>query len=122
VGEQLCRLENLGDEHGTLTSGGRRQKMEVLPHSSANRAGNADVVLKTGQPAFDCQRYEFRHYCSALYPESAVVAKLEVAGCIADDKSPTSLITNQDVGTESEQEVLDVEVPCCTNSPCQIIS
>ena len=76
VGEQLRGLENLGDEHGSLTRRSGREKVQILPDCSADRAGNSDVVLQARQPALHGLRYQLCHHCSALHPEPAVVEKL----------------------------------------------
>src|SRR5689334_6992434 len=77
-GEQLSRAEDLGDEHGPLALGGRREKMKILPDGTANGARNPDVVLQPGPPASNSLRNELCHHGAALHPEEPIVAKAEV--------------------------------------------
>lgn len=121
VCQQLGRFENLGDEHRPLASWGRRKEVEVLPNCAANRAWDSDVVLESGQVAFDCLRYEFRHDSSALDPEPTIVHELEVARDVADDEAAKSLVTDEDVGSQTEDEVFDIEITGGCYGPCQII-
>src|SRR5690349_2732536 len=46
--EELSRVENLGDEHRTLTLRCRGEKVQILPHCAADGAGNAYVVFQSG--------------------------------------------------------------------------
>ena len=121
VCQELGRLENFRDEHGPLSRWGRRKKVQVLPDRSADRARNPDVVLQTRQSALDGLRYQLCHHCSALHPEPAIVEKLQMAGSIPDDETPESLVADEDVGTESEYEILDSELTGSSDSPCQIL-
>ena len=121
VGQQLGGLENLRDEHGSLSRRGGRKKVQVLPDRSANRAGNSDVVLQTRQSALDGLRYQPCHHCSALHPEPAIVEKLQMAGSIPDDEAPESFVANKDVGAEPEYEILDSELTSSGDGPCQIL-
>jgi len=121
VCQQLGGLENLRDEHGSLSCRGGRKKVQVLPDRSADRAGNSDVVLQARQSALDSLRYQPCHHCSALNPEPAVVEKLQMAGCIPDDKAPESPVADEDVCTEPEYEILDSELTGSSDSPCQIL-
>src|SRR5262249_10734058 len=47
-GEDVARLEDLGDEHRALAVGRRREKMEVLPDRAAHGARDPDVMLQAG--------------------------------------------------------------------------
>src|SRR5688500_3559614 len=44
-GQDVARLEDLGDEHRALALRRRRQEVEILPDRAANGARNADVML-----------------------------------------------------------------------------
>ena len=119
--EQVGRFEYLGDEHCPLSGWGRRQKVQVLPDRSANGARDPNVVLEARQAAFDSQRYEFRHDSSTLDPEPTIVEESEVTRCVADHEASKSLVSDENVGSESEHEIFDVEITGSGYSPCQII-
>src|SRR2546423_9950701 len=121
VAEQLRRFEDFGDEHRSLPGGRWRQKVKILPDCATNRAGDADIVFEARPAAFDCQRYEFRHYSSALDPEPAIVEEFEVTRCVANDESPKSLVSDENVGAESQHEIFDTEIPGSGYRPCQIV-
>ena len=121
VCQQLGGLENLRDEHGSLSLRSGRKKVQVLPDRSADRAGDSDVVLQTRQSALDGLRYQPCHHCSAFHPELAVVGKVQMAGRIPDDETPESFVADEDVGTEPEYEILDSELTSSDDSPCQIL-
>jgi len=95
--------------------------MEVLPHRAANGAGNAYVMLQTGQTTLDCQRDEFCHYGSALDPKPSIVEKLQVTGGVSYDKAAKPFITNENVCAEAEDEIVDPKLACRADRPCQII-
>jgi len=40
---------------------------------------------------------------------------------VADDETSESLVADQNVGAESEYEVVEVEIPGGSNCPCQIL-
>jgi len=44
-----------------------------------------------------------------------------VAGDVADDKTTKSLVPNEDVGSQTEDEVLNIEIASGGDCPCQII-
>ena len=95
--------------------------MQVLPNRAADCAWDSDVVLDARQAAFHGLRYEFRHNSSSLDPEPAIVEESQVARCVTDDEAAKSLVSDQDVGSQTEDEVFDVEITCGGDSPCQII-
>ena len=95
--------------------------MQVLPDRAANCAWDSDVVLEAGQVAFNGLRYEFRHNSSTLDPEAAIVEEPEVTRRVTDDEAAKSLVSDQDVGSQAEDEVFDVEIACGSDGPCQII-
>ena len=72
-GQQLGGVEYFGDEHRSLTRGGRREKMEILPHGAANSAGYSDVMLEAGPAPLHRLRNELRDDRSALYPQLSIV-------------------------------------------------
>lgn len=121
VCQQLGGLEDLRDEHCSLSRRRGRKKVQVLPDRSANRAGNSDVVLQTRQAALDGLGYQPCHHRSALHPKPAVVEKLQMAGSISDDEAPESFVADEDVGTEPEYEILDSELTSSSDGPCQIL-
>jgi len=121
VGQQLCRLENFGDEHGSLSRRGGRKEMQILPDRSPNRARNSDIVFKARQPPLDGLRDQLCHHCSALHPEPAIVQKLQMAGGIPNYEAPESLVADEYVGTEAEHEILDPELASRGDGPCQIL-
>ena len=75
LGQQLGRLEDLGDEHRSLSFGLRRQKMQILPDRAADGAGDSDVVLQSRPSALDGLRDQLCHHGTALDPELAVVER-----------------------------------------------
>ena len=121
VGQQLRRIEDFRDEHGSLPRWGWRKKVQVLPDCSTDRAGNSDVVLETRESALDSLRYQLCHHGPALDPEPAIVEKLQVTRSIPDDETPESLVTDEDVGSEPKYEILEPEVTGGSDSPCQIL-
>src|SRR6266550_2324974 len=109
VREKLGRFEYLRDEHRSFPSRGWRKKVEILPDSPPYRARDSDVVLQPGQSALDRLGYEFRHYGTALDPESTILGEPEVTRCVSDDQASESFVAYQDVGAKPEHEVLDAE-------------
>src|SRR6267143_5247336 len=73
VGEEFGRLKDFGDEHGSLSSRCRREKMQILPNRTADSARDSDVVLQAGKPTLDSLGYQFRHDRPALHPKLPVV-------------------------------------------------
>ena len=51
--EDRCRFEDVGDEHCALACRLRFEKMQVLPDSTANGAGNSNVVLEARPAALN---------------------------------------------------------------------
>lgn len=41
---------------------------------------------------------------------------------VADDESAESSVANEDIGAQAKDEVLDSEISCRGNGPCQIVS
>jgi len=121
VGQQLCRIEDFRDEHGPLPRRSGRKKVQILPDRSADRAGDSDVVLETRESALDGLRYQLCHDGPALDPEPAIVEELQVTRGIPDDETPESFVTDEDVGTKPEYEILDSEVTSGGDSPRQIL-
>ncbi len=121
VGEQLRRLEDLGDEHGPFPRWCGRKKVQVLPDRSADSTGNPDIVLQTRQPTLDGLRNQPCHHRSALHPQPSVVEKFQMARGIPNDETAEPLVADEYVGAETEHEILDSEVTGGGDSPCQIL-
>src|SRR5437868_8627890 len=66
--KQLRSVENLGDEHRALASRRGREKVQILPHGTADCAGDTDVMLETCKPARNGLGNEPGHHCPALNP------------------------------------------------------
>ena len=111
VGQELGRLEDLGDEHRALALRRRRQKVQILPDGAANGARNSDVVLESGPVRARPPGDQLRHHGAALDPELPVVAELEVARGVPDDEAAKSLVADQNVGAEPEHEVIESRAP-----------
>src|SRR5207244_12419911 len=90
----------------------RTDKVPVLPTRAANCGGHSHVVLQARQASFHGLRYEFRHNSSSLDPEPAIVEDPQVARCVTDNEAAKSLVSDQDVGSQAEYEVFDVEITC----------
>jgi len=121
MGKQLGRFEHLGDEHRSFPGGSGREEVEILPHRSADRAWYPDIVLEPGEAALDGLRDEFCHHRSTFHPELPSVEKLQVIGDVPDDETAESLVSDEDVCAESEDEVLDSQLASRRNRPCQIV-
>ena len=79
-------------------------------------------MLEAGPATLDSLRYEFGHHGAAFDPEPAIIREPEMIGGIADYQAAESLVANEYVGAESENEILDTELACRGYSPCQIVS
>src|SRR4051794_22672832 len=78
-GQDLCRLEDLGDEHRPLARRRRREEVQVLPHGAANSARDADVVLESGPATLDRLEDHVAHDRAALGSKAAIVTEAEMA-------------------------------------------
>ncbi len=108
--EDVARLEYFRYEHGALALRRGREKVQVLPDCAAHRARDPHVVLES-RPAAACRlEYEVAHHRAALHPQSAVLSPLRVARAVADHESAKAAVAHQDVGAESQHEVLDAKL------------
>jgi hypothetical protein len=119
--QQLGGFENFGDEHGAFPFWGRRQKMEVLPHCSAHRARDSHVMLEARPFPLNGLGYQLAHHRAALHPQLPVVGKPEMARGVAYDQAAKTLVTDEDVGAQSEHEIIDSKLTGGRHSPCQIV-
>lgn len=95
--------------------------MEVLPHRAADGAGNAYVMLQSGQTTLYREGDEFCHHCPTLDPKPGIIEKLQVTGGVSYNEATKSLITNEDVRAEAEDEIIDPKLTCRAYCPCQIV-
>ena len=105
LGEQVRRLDHFSNEHRTFTLGSGRQKVQVLPHGTANGARNANVVLEPGPAPPHRLGNDFRHHGAALDPEPTIVTKGEMRRTIPNDEAAYSLVGNENVGAQPEHEI-----------------
>src|SRR3954469_4856591 len=119
--QQLRRFEYLGNEHGALARGGRREEMKILPDRAAYRARNTNIMFEPGEPSLHRLRNEPGHHGSALYPQSAMVEEFQVARRVPDDESAKALVADEDVGAEAQHEIIDAELSGGGDRPCQIV-
>src|SRR5512138_2200629 len=119
--EQLGRLEDLVDEHRPFAVRGRRQKMEILPDSTADGARNADVVLQARPSASNRLGDEVAHDNAALAPHAAIFMEANVPSDISDHEAAKSAIANEDVGAEPEHEKRYAAFARTGHGVCQII-
>ena len=108
LGEDLARLEHLGDEHRALAFGRRREKMEILPDRAADRARYADVMLQSGPSSGDRLTNQVLDDGAALGPELALVAHLAElvrARRVSNHQSAKAAVADEDVGAEPQHEV-----------------
>ena len=76
LGQELGRVKHLGDEHRTLSCRGRREKMKILPHGTANGARYSDIVFEPRPSTLDGLGNELCHDRSTLDPELSIVKEL----------------------------------------------
>src|SRR5688500_20182552 len=95
--------------------------MQVLPNGAADGARDPDVVLQSRQVSFDSLGYELRHDRTALHPELAIVGKAQVVRGIPNDQAAESLVAYENVGTQSEDGVVDTSLAGGGYGPCQIV-
>src|SRR5690606_18948646 len=111
LGEQLARLEDLGDEARALAVGRRREEVQVLPDRPAHGTGDADVVVQPAEPALDARDDQVREDdLAARRPHPVVLAELHAAGLVADDQAAEPAVAHEDVGAEAEDEVRDLQL------------
>src|SRR5438874_852907 len=87
-GQDVARVEDFGDEHRPVSFRGWREKMEILPDGSANRARNAHIMLEAGPPARHSFLDQILDRSAAFRPELASAAcftKFVVPCGVADD-------------------------------------
>src|SRR5215216_5201694 len=119
--EQLGGLEDLFDEHGSLSLRRRRKEVQVLPDRSANRARNTDVVLEARPTTTNHFRNQVAHDHATFAPHSTLLVKAHVARCVSNDEPPESTVSHEDVGTESEHEVGDASLARGDDRVCEIV-
>src|SRR5687767_7749370 len=118
--EQFARVEHLGDEHGSLAFGRRRQEMEVLPYGAPHGARYADVVLQTGEAAMDRGQDEILHNRATFGPQPGAVVT-ELARHIPDHGATKPLVTNQYVRAESEDKMRQFGLAARLHGVCEIV-
>jgi hypothetical protein len=78
-------------------------------------------MLQPRQSPFHRLRDEPRHHSPALDPELAALQELQVARSVTDDESAKSFVADEDIGAQTQHEILDTELSGSRDSPCQIL-
>lgn len=107
-GQDLARIEHLGDEHRSCSFRRRRQKVQILPHRAANRARNPDIVFEPGPTTSNGVLNERLDDRAALTPELASITlfpELMRLRGVSDDQAAKASVSDQNVGAESEDKV-----------------
>src|SRR5688572_9514108 len=110
LGEEVGGPEHFGDEHRALALRSGRQEMQVLPDRTADRAGDADVMLEPGPPTPYRFGDDLGHHGATLDPEQSVLAKGEVGGDVSDHEPAHALVRDEDVRPKPEDEVRNLRL------------
>ena len=120
--EQHTGVKHLLDEHRPLASGGRGEKVQVLPDRTADRARNPDIMLESGPPTRDGLTDERRHDGAALDPQASVVMERELAGGVSYHEAANPAIAHEDVRAKPEEEKRHANRASCGDCICQSVS
>jgi len=119
--EKVGGLEHFFDEHGSLTFGRWREKVQILPDGAPDGARDADVMFKAGPTASDGFQDQVAHDDATLAPHPALFVKTNVSSSVPNNEAAKAPVANQDVGAEAEDELRDAGFTRGDDRVCQII-
>lgn len=95
--------------------------MKVLPDSPADGAWNPDVMLESGPASLNCFGNNVSYHRTAFDCQPSVVGELKPARGVSNYKSAEAFITDENIGSKTEDEIWNIELTCRLNCICQII-
>src|SRR4051812_1041732 len=110
-GEDLGLAGHLGDEHRALAGRSGGEEVEVLPQGASDRRGDAHVVLQPGEPIGNrgVDQVGMNDGATLGADLSPLLEDLDFARLVADHQAAESLVADQDVGPETQEEEGNVQ-------------